>query len=56
MLPAGLLQSMVALHDALFLLAGVDGEALQAAIAKVRARPPCSSNGCPQSTRTHIAG
>lgn len=36
-LPQGLLQVMVALHDALFLLAGVDGEALQAAIAKVGA-------------------
>lgn len=34
-LPQGLLQAMVALHDALFLLGGVDGEALQAAIAKV---------------------
>lgn len=34
-LPQGLLHTMVALHDALFMLAGVDGEALQAAIAKV---------------------
>lgn len=42
MLPAGLLQSMVALHDVLFLLGGVDGEALQAAIAKVRAFCPSS--------------
>jgi hypothetical protein len=35
LLPPGLLASMTALHDALFLLAGVDGEALQGAIAKV---------------------
>lgn len=37
-LPAGLLQAMVALHDALFLLTGVDGEALQAGIVKVKTR------------------
>ena len=34
-LPQGLLRAMVALHDVLFMLAGVDGEALQAGIAKV---------------------
>lgn len=37
-MPAGLLQAMVALHDALFLLTGVDGEALQAGIVKVKSK------------------
>jgi spore maturation protein SpmB len=31
----GLLQCMMSLHDVLFQLGGVDGEALQAQIAKV---------------------
>lgn len=34
-LPEGVLQCAMALHDVLFQLTGVDGEALQANIAKV---------------------